>query len=881
MTLRLSLLSLLLVSSSLANPQAIERGAAYLASRVQALAADTTAAALDTQEALIALQLAGGDADVTNTLYNALAAAELTADATTQVAIQVALGTATPAKLLALQNADGGWGASAGKQSDPFHTVLALEITMAAGAAPAAGWVPTANLLLNQRQADNRWIHSDESEGQSEASDLLTAIVLRGLKALDIQGALTPAQRDAIAPSVTLLQITDHTDVLTQVEVYRALALYLPPGVLIDHLSDILSAQDTDGSWGSENVDFTTARAVQALHMVRPPVLPALPDLMIIQQSIQFDDPNDLLSVVILNRGTAAASDGAGLKVTFYDGDPRTGGTALGSNTSVTSLESSSSALLTVPYTGSVTDLYVQVDPDGVLADADPSNNLAWLDLANPAVQGASDLLVLSTGILANGQPDGANVSVAGSPTVELMILVGNLGDQASGDFSLSITDTFGADTSLTGSLSHAALDAREGSLVRVPWVPSVLTGSHVIEVTIVPQGADNAANNVASATFHITGGVPSVTAASSYNAYDSAVISVLPGLHTDATASVHIEQADGTHVADLVYDDVADQAVWGVGNTAPGTYRAVARFASSEGVELETVNDAFTVAQTIDVLTPYLSLGAVTEFDGEDDIDVSVLLRNRSNVGASWDLTWDLIDIYQQTVATSAAATTMTFSSASVPELLDTLTIPAGTLDGGYFTMNVTATNGATAREASIVVSVVPELHLKVENLVTPQAVPPLDQATVTNVVRLTAIRGEASLLPVSIDSIVATPDGSVADESTSTVTLVGTGVRNSLGELVTDGYITVFLPYLTLVSPDPGTCSCTTTNAYAYKLPIDSGGNLTLTVHPDAITSPQTLATNETGFTVIEFRQRPSEADWFGKTIDSFEFVLTGQTQ
>ena len=105
----------------------------------------------------------------------------------------VATTTAAPTDLLALQNADGGWGLAGGFGSEPWTTALALRALVATGNGTTTNATQAVNWLLAARLEDGGWAYTPgETSRVAVAAEVVRALgsVPRNL---DIQATLDRA----------------------------------------------------------------------------------------------------------------------------------------------------------------------------------------------------------------------------------------------------------------------------------------------------------------------------------------------------------------------------------------------------------------------------------------------------------------------------------------------------------------------------------------------------------------------------------------------------------------------------------------------------------------------------------------------------------------
>ncbi|MEW6069898.1 MAG: CARDB domain-containing protein, partial [Candidatus Thermoplasmatota archaeon] len=71
------------------------------------------------------------------------------------------------------------------------------------------------------------------------------------------------------------------------------------------------------------------------------------------------------------------------ITVKFYDGNPATGGTLIGTKIipSIPVNSSTTTSINWTPTTAGTHIIYVVVDPDNLIAEANETNNVAWKDI--------------------------------------------------------------------------------------------------------------------------------------------------------------------------------------------------------------------------------------------------------------------------------------------------------------------------------------------------------------------------------------------------------------------------------------------------------------------------------------------------------------------
>lgn len=300
-------------------------------------------------------------------------------------------GDATPvrATLAGLQNSDGGWGIAAGYRSDPLDTALAV-LALANGGATQAALDQAGQYLLAQQNADGGW--SNAGGGPSRTTVTTTVLRALGKHAPVAPAALTwlAAKQNTdggfgdspstVHDTATALQTFMAFDAITQIRPDDA-ANYL------------FSRQTVEGSW--EGSVYSTATALAALKRF------SFPNWAVTAMSADPLSPLDgqrvLLGITVKNDSNVIAQPGV-LRV--YDGDPASGGTAIGPDIPIPLL-GPGAAVSFAPIWDSfdkagLHTLYALVDPDGQQTEMSERDNRAAVKVSvQPAPPGVD--LVVST----------------------------------------------------------------------------------------------------------------------------------------------------------------------------------------------------------------------------------------------------------------------------------------------------------------------------------------------------------------------------------------------------------------------------------------------------------------------------------------------------
>jgi len=312
-------LALLALDSACAQtpslPPAIQAGAAWLNGQVQgdgSLSSEGASIATPFQARQETLLTLHALSSVPGALGTNVAAA--TDGNTEYVARQVlaAAATSQPAgsgvsALLALQNADGGWGLATGYQSDALDTAFALQALAAANVGSTTAVANALGRLPILRQSDGGWGIGGQSSIYITSNVLLAANAWSSRYAVS---ATTTASRDWLLAQRDGAQ--KYASVLDNALALRALATQTSQASVLQPISDALNgAQQADGSWLGD--PYLTAVSLDALWFVAQPTPnPTTGDVQgkVVDQSTQAALSGATLQLVENASSTSTAADG-------------------------------------------------------------------------------------------------------------------------------------------------------------------------------------------------------------------------------------------------------------------------------------------------------------------------------------------------------------------------------------------------------------------------------------------------------------------------------------------------------------------------------------------------------------------------------------------
>ncbi|MCC6442884.1 MAG: PKD domain-containing protein [Armatimonadetes bacterium] len=340
------------------------------------------------------------------------------------------------ASLAQKQNQDGGFGLSASYASDTLDTLLAVRAFAAGNSAgdPAIGdrAASAVSFLLGSQNDDGSW-----GAVPGEAGDLaLTAQVVSALTdSLGKIGVNPDFINNAVKKASLWLTPQQNADggfgapesaVAESALSYSALLRGVQPTTLNAALDFVKGKQDAEGSWNAS--PFDTALSLFALQdQAKPPV--SLADLAVFPSDVVFSpaapSPNRDVdwSITVRNVG---GLDADGVVLWVYNGDPAAGGALIGEEQRIAHIGAGESAVARFttrfPTTGFF-DIYVLVDPNNTLPEANEGNNRAVVSLTVVNPSGQPDFVVLPSDL--SFQPAAPK---AGEP-VQISAIVHNAGN--------------------------------------------------------------------------------------------------------------------------------------------------------------------------------------------------------------------------------------------------------------------------------------------------------------------------------------------------------------------------------------------------------------------------------------------------------------------
>lgn len=341
-------------------------------------------------------------------------------------------------QLVTLQNSDGGWGLGAGYQSNALDSALAVLALAGHGVTPAV-LDKAGQYLLAAQNSDGGW--GSVVGGPSRSS--VTATVLRALKAINLpSGAATTAlaflkskQNPDGGFGDSPSTVHDTANVLQAAIAVDGTAQILPDAAA----AYLMSRQGADGSW--DGSVYATAVAVSTLKQFNYPNW-NVTGITATPASVN-DGDRVALSIYIKNDSNLATPAGV-LRV--YDGDPASGGTAIGPDIVVPVIAPGVSFTFS-PLWDSLNKagnhtLYAVVDPNNTQTEMSELDNKASVNVTVLSAPAGIDLAIATPDItLIPAQPARLpstlgiaatvrNIGMSDALGVHVLLLTGPAGNQ-------------------------------------------------------------------------------------------------------------------------------------------------------------------------------------------------------------------------------------------------------------------------------------------------------------------------------------------------------------------------------------------------------------------------------------------------------------------
>jgi len=394
--------------------------------------------------------------------------------------------------LLAAQNEDGGWGLGEKKQSDIIDTIIVVESLLQVENAGNGVLSNARDFIINSQEKPNGcWILADEYGAPSDIAR--SAMGLIALKDIEQAGLANSSLTSAVNRAQNFLESNSDPNDSTgwyktcadTALVYRALLRVKQPFEIQDFLAQLLSRQQSNGSW--DNDIFTTALVTQALNTVSPPEHPDLADLAVHDSYIQFEpaypDTGQDVNIIaqVINNGTIIGSN---VVVEFYNRDPRLGGERIGYPCTIDEIAPGSSFEVRRTYTNTY-NLYneqlivVVVDPNNAVIESCESNNYAAKILT---FGGGKPDLKIDNNITV---PDG---TLSAFGPIEISAEVTNQAARFEEPFTVRLEDE--DDPNINGEIIFNGLSHNQKAIAT--FIIGLPAGNHTINIIVDPNSAQD-----------------------------------------------------------------------------------------------------------------------------------------------------------------------------------------------------------------------------------------------------------------------------------------------------------------------------------------------------------------------------------------------------
>ena len=500
----LVIMSLFSVIEAAAEDTNIEKGVSYLVEMQDPAGhwnQEERKQRVDTLESFRALQrVRGGENALNNALKYFSGLSESTNENLSSKLLVLSNSTADVSKLVTTlasrQKSDGGWGLVDSKRGSIPDTVLAVNALISSEKSSSTVLNSAGDFLIRSQQESGAWIFSDELSLSDTIHTAQVLIVLQNLRdggylsGSGLEQAMSKAQK-YLEDRAT--GTGAYGTLLDTAWTYLAFSRLKQPSELQQTLTYITGQQQANGSWNNQIYD--TAICLQALSAIQAPQTD-LADLEITEQNISFTPTAPLsgnqvtITATISNIGKL---DAHGVKVEFFNGDPRLGGTSLCAAQTV-DIVADGVAVVTGNFVATdmvgTQQIVVFIDRDNAIQENSKANNIAAKLLS---VGGQPDLHVTSNDItLSNPNPKAFE-------TVDLIVTIHNIGNESVTNVPVQIFDNGKELISLTLEGVNA------GSSNKAIITTGFTAETHEIKVVVATAANEtHEANNTATRSFTI-----------------------------------------------------------------------------------------------------------------------------------------------------------------------------------------------------------------------------------------------------------------------------------------------------------------------------------------------------------------------------------------
>ncbi|MFZ2655052.1 MAG: CARDB domain-containing protein, partial [Victivallales bacterium] len=353
------------------------------------------------------------------------------------------------AKLLSFQNADGGFGISKGYNSGPLMSMMALRALVECGSVERTPMEKTLDYLGAMQKADGGWT-LQEKDAEAGFSDIIVSgWILSTAREYQLKQSYYPTNVCLmVSKGAAFIESKQNADgswgdpadiSATAMSIISLLQTTRPEAAMTSALAWLEGRQLADGSFSGDI--YQTAIAARCLNLYYNNPFPEPPDLEIAATDITSSPSNPLTSDQILitvkvrNIGGSAAQN---VGVQCYDGNPASGGTAIGPELALSSIAPGSfgTVRLGVYLQAGTHEIFVKADPLQKVMEGNEENNTvsAALTVA-PAQISQADLEIIADNIT-------FNVSNPSFPNqVEISVLIENKGETVAANAIIQLFD--------------------------------------------------------------------------------------------------------------------------------------------------------------------------------------------------------------------------------------------------------------------------------------------------------------------------------------------------------------------------------------------------------------------------------------------------------
>lgn len=473
-------------------------------------------------------------------------------------------------------------------------------------------------------------------------------------------------------------------------------------------------------------------------------------------------DPYIMVGIFIKVRNLGG-TDAADVLVEVYDGNPSAGGVKLPGSGVISLIPAGGVANVTAAIapenvTGVSKDIYVLVDPNNTISEANETNNVA---VKTFNIGASLDLYVSSSEIVFNppNPKEGDIVQITATVRNSMLARAKNvkvrfyLGNPYSGGTQI------GSDSIIPEISSYGV------AAVSTTWDTTWHFGYNDIYASVDPDDAiteDYENNNTAFKTIRVDASrISSIrisaltTDKTSYKAYEDVLITavienqgnteiqgrLLAEIRNAESAVVAFAPMSNPDITLSPLSSIQTDIRWNTDQISPGNYKAVLRLTGTSDLVLAMEETPFTILPSVDITNSAIkTVPSFTHVGVAETVTVSLSLTNRSNIPANLRAEYEV-------KSPSGTILNNGTTAFSLPLEIISTNIPLTTFmytfsESGEYPINVTVyKDGEILANTSSILPVLSNIRIDLKRSVTPETILPEGNGKVKIIIELKGV--------------------------------------------------------------------------------------------------------------------------------------------